>query len=101
MHWPWISREAYVDLRNERDRLLTLVETLTRTHVAIERRAAGLPEREPQPVDRIVLTPAIRNAAAKWGSSEGAQLREAERMLRAQKSEFEVLQMLDAGGEDG
>lgn len=56
MNWPWVSRLAYENVRDERDRLReqndTLVEHLTR----VQRRESGMPEmprEKPKPVEPV------------------------------------------------
>lgn len=101
MSWPRSAwHRAYEDMRAERDRLLTLVERLADQRYRLDRREAGLTEREPEQIAaRIVLTPEMRVAAAKWGSSASMMLREAERSLRAGVSPLQVLANLEAGGD--
>lgn len=98
MRWPRSAlRMAYEDMRDERDRLLTLVERYAEREYRLARREAGMPEREAEAAPKVMLTRAILEACDKWGSSSGAQRRAAEQMLRAGKGEAEVVQAISAG----
>lgn len=76
MHWPWISRTAYVDLRDERDRLLALVERLSEHRIRMERKEAGLPE-APQPQKpKVELPQDVIDLCLQWGDPQ-KKMREA------------------------
>jgi hypothetical protein len=94
VRWPWISRVAYDDLRTERDRLLALVEKYAEHEIRLVRKEAGLPERMAQQKDPPGLSQEVLRACERWGDSAPGMRREAERMLRLSKSEWEILEML-------
>lgn len=97
MNWPRSAwRQAYMDQREENARLLTLVERYAEREYRLARREAGMPEREAESAPKVVLTRPILEACDKWGSSAAVQRREAERMLRAGKSEGEVVAAISA-----
>lgn len=93
MNWPRSAlRMAYEDMRAERDRLLTLVETLTARFYRLERVEAGLPEKEPQErVQQPQWDMELERAVQAYATQAGVQRQMAQRRLREGWSREAVL----------
>ena len=96
----WINRRVWDALERERDRLLTLGEKHVVQAHRLERRDAGLPDREgPRPEARPGLTPEMLGDLRRWPAETRAQLQDAAlRMVAEGRSEWEIRQMLQPEG---
>lgn len=101
MRWPWISRAAFDVVCADKDRLLTLVESLAARFYRLERVEAGLPEKEPQ--ERTQAIPwdgELEHAVMAWGSHAAQQRQMAQRRLREGWSRDSVLAQLRPESEE-
>lgn len=104
MRWPWVSRVAYDDMRDERDRLLALVERLTDQIVRIERRAHGMSELPAEPrKPRPKLPPQLVQAISAYESPHIRRMLEdrAMAMLAQDIPASEILAALRSMEEEG
>jgi hypothetical protein len=97
LRFPWIAREAYVDMRAERDRLLTLVEKYADHERRTDRRVLGMPENPVQPKApfdwRDYMD--VWEQCKRWSDPVSKRVM-AERELRSGTPREQVMAMLDA-----